>query len=65
MSKKKHQKTLDKRCPECDEPLQIVSETNVRDGIEYTDQYIECDGCGYKEKFKMSNNNFKDNFSKW
>ena len=63
MSKKKHQKTLGKSCPECDGTLELVSESYIRDGVQYTDQYEECD-CGYKKKFK-TNKRFREDDSLW
>lgn len=64
MDKKKYNKKLGKICPECEGLLNLVSRKIKTNGIEYVEQYIECD-CGYSEKFKVSNKNNKEEFSKW
>lgn len=61
---KKHQKKLDKICPECEEPLVVVFRTTVVDGVEYEDQFIECE-CGYKEKRKITDRRINNDVKKW
>jgi C4-type Zn-finger protein len=54
-NKKKFQRILEKSCPECEGFLSLVSRANVmEDGVEFSEQYIECDECGYSEKIKIS-----------
>jgi hypothetical protein len=65
MGKKKFQKTLHKVCPECQGALMLITDSVEKNGVEYAEQYIECE-CGYRKKYKTSNKtNIKDEFSKW
>lgn len=49
--KAKFQKKLGKRCPDCGDILELVTRTNIINGVKYSDEYEECD-CGYSEKIK-------------
>jgi uncharacterized protein with PIN domain len=60
--KRKVQKKLGKRCPECDGVLELVSKITKDDGVEYSEQYEECD-CGYSERLKVSTKRCKDNYN--
>lgn len=62
MSKRKFQKKLGKKCPECDGTLELVSRITNDNGVEYSEQYVECE-CGYSEKLKVSTKRCKDNYN--
>jgi uncharacterized protein with PIN domain len=62
----KKQKRLSKRCPDCGGILESVSHTHADDGVEYSEEYIECSECGYSEKMKSSPKRYKDYYNpKW
>jgi uncharacterized protein with PIN domain len=67
MAKKfKKQKRLSKRCPECGGILESVSHVHTDNGVEYSEEYIECSECGYSEKMKLSPKRYKDYYNpKW
>lgn len=64
MSKKKFKKSFYKTCPECKDELFLVTDFFEKNGVEYSEQYIECE-CGYRRKYKVSTKNYKEDFSKW
>jgi uncharacterized protein (DUF983 family) len=60
MNKKRHQKNLGKKCPECEEGyLYSIFKTVDHDGAEYGDEYIECEDCGYSKKISNKKNKIK------
>jgi hypothetical protein len=67
MCNKKRQKSLNKRCPECDGGnLVLVAYTENKNGVEYTKTYIECEICDYSQEFKKSEKRDKNVFNpKW
>ena len=57
MDKKKIQKTLNKKCPDCYGKLELVIRTQNLGGVSYSISYEECSDCGYQKKI----NNFQKN----
>ena len=59
--KRKRGKVIDKCCPDCGcTSLMEVLENFNKNSVIYTDKYIECSECGYKEKIKISPKHYKD-----
>ena len=53
--KKKKQRRLGRKCPECDGNLFFVSIETFQDGVKYSEKIIQCSECGYYENFHVSN----------
>jgi len=56
MNKKKVQKKLSKKCPDCYGDLELVIHTTEYDGVSYCDTYEECLECGYQKKVVNKHN---------
>jgi len=64
--KLKKQKRLSKSCPECGGVLESISHIRCDDGVEYSEESIECSDCGYTERMKSSPKRCKDFYNpKW
>jgi hypothetical protein len=63
MIKKKINKILKRKCPECGGKLQSVSCMEDKNGVEFTKVIIECDTCDYYEKH--NNNHDHKNDEDW
>ena len=50
MDKKKIQKTLRRKCPDCSGILELVIRTLKDGGVSYSASYEECSECGYQKK---------------
>lgn len=50
MNKKKVQKTLKRKCPDCDSRLELIIRIQKDDGVSYSASYEECSECGYQKK---------------
>jgi Zn ribbon nucleic-acid-binding protein len=62
----KKQKTLSKKCPECEGELEIVMKMHQDNGVNYDEQFVTCKDCGYNEKLKTSQKRYKDSYNpKW
>jgi uncharacterized protein with PIN domain len=47
---RKVRKILKRKCPECNAPLQLVTEIiKDADGISYSEDFEECQECDYKK----------------
>jgi uncharacterized protein (DUF983 family) len=56
-------KTLDRRCPECGVGrLAIIEYVFKKDGVEFYEDYEECNECDYSVRIKTKNKN-KEDFS--
>ena len=49
-NKKKVQKKLKGRCPECYGELELIIRIKIRNGITYNELFKECIDCGYSEE---------------
>lgn len=56
-NKKRIQKILSKKCPECGARLTVIEETEIVDGISYSIPMIECFNCGYGDLYKNNKKN--------
>jgi uncharacterized Zn finger protein len=56
----KKQRKLSRACPECEGELEVISKTHNDNGVDYTDQYVQCTECGYNEKLKIR---YKDQYN--
>jgi uncharacterized protein with PIN domain len=56
MLNKKKNKRLGKKCPLCEGILEIVTRSENKQGVLYSEKYIECLECDYKEKIKNNHN---------
>lgn len=43
------QKTLSRRCPECNGQLQIVCHYETVNGVKYSKSFVECENCFYQK----------------
>jgi RNase P subunit RPR2 len=60
-NKKKKVKYLQKECKECGEHLLfLVNKIKKVDGVEYTIKMVECESCGFTEKYNTSKKNNKE-----
>jgi Zn ribbon nucleic-acid-binding protein len=62
LEKKKFQKRVDKKCPDCDSinSMELFEHIETIDGVEYTESYLECKECGYSEKQHKSQKKYTD-----
>lgn len=60
-NKKKKNRYLNRLCHECGE-RKLFLETKIikKDNISYAIKYIECESCGFSEKYNDSKRNRKD-----
>jgi len=56
MNKKKVQKRLQKKCPECFGTLEIIVRVKNDNGVTYSASYEECEDCGYCKEIKNKHN---------
>jgi len=56
MDKKKVQKTLRKRCPDCYGKLELVTHIQKNGGMSFDIVYEECSECGYQKKVDNKHN---------
>jgi C4-type Zn-finger protein len=56
IDKKKVQKTLNKKCPDCDGQLEIIVCDKNNNGVIYSENYEECSDCGYRKKVNNRKN---------
>jgi ribosomal protein S27AE len=54
--KKKFQRKLKKRCPDCESELFLTTHIEEDNGVSYMDSYEECEECGYIEKISNKRN---------
>lgn len=56
--KKKFHKRLTKKCPECNSTLIVMEYQTERDGVLYSENFVECvdSECGYFELIKNKDN---------
>lgn len=60
-NKKKKNRYLNRECHECGEhKLFLVTKIKKKDNIEYSIKYVECESCGFSEKYNDSKRNRKD-----
>jgi len=57
MARIKFNKFLNKRCPECGSRLQSINRIEYKDGVEFTEQLIECVECDYHKEVKNNHHN--------
>lgn len=50
--KKKIQKVLSKKCPECGARLTVIEEKEIIFGISYSTHMVECPMCGYDDVYR-------------
>ena len=54
-NKNKIEKSLNKPCPDCgDGKLSKVVHKMVKDGVSFSEEYVECPECGYCEKLRLA-----------
>jgi hypothetical protein len=58
--KRKMQRRLGRKCPECGGELDFVALNTIKDGVLYSEKIIECQDCDYLEKYHISNKKYKD-----
>jgi uncharacterized Zn finger protein len=56
MNKKKIQKELNKKCPDCSGNLELVIKIKKDGYISYSTSYEECTECGYQKEIKNKHN---------
>ena len=56
MNKRKFQRALSKRCPECGAKLKMFTHIQIQKGVSYSEEYEECDECEYLEKINNKHN---------
>jgi hypothetical protein len=60
-NKKKKVKYLQKECKECGERLLfIICKKKIIDNVTYTIKMVECESCGFTEKYNDSKKNNKE-----
>jgi uncharacterized Zn finger protein len=58
-NKKKMNKILGGKCPECGNMMASVESVNIKDGVKYYTKTIECIECGYVKPYRNKKNNKK------
>jgi hypothetical protein len=62
----KTKKNLGRRCPECEVGfLETIFHKKMRDGVEYTEEFIECSECDYHQKISKKRDKVSLEDSKW
>jgi C4-type Zn-finger protein len=56
IDKKKVQKTLNKKCPDCEGQLEIIVHDKDDGGITYFENWEECSDCGYRKRVNNRKN---------